>query len=483
MLISIYTSRVILEALGVSDYGIYNVVGGFVMMFSFLNSAMSVSVSRFLGIALGEDNPQEVVLVFKASINIHIVFALILAILVEVIGVWYMSNYINVPPDRLSVAFIVFHMSVLMLVLNVIRAPFIAAITINEDINAYAIITVIECVLKLVIVYALYLSEADRLMVYGGLMLFVTFIISLMFFIYSKYKYIWCKFQIFWDRDVYYRLLRFAGFNIFGNMVQMVVSQGQNLLLNLMFGPIVNAARGIAFQVDSALKGFVVNIFTAVNPQLFKSYGEKNYDYMKMLLYNSARLSFAFLLMISIPIILDIDYILNLWLVKVPQYTPNFAVLLLLNSLIYANIQPLMLSIHATARIGQLHIYTGLVNLLNIAISFIVLKKGCSPEWVFIVQIIVSIGIIAVTLWQMKRTLGFEILQYLHQVYCREALIVFLSFPIPFLYWFFTEVNFINLLILTIVSIISVCGVTIWVGIERDYRNHIVSLIKSKVHG
>ena len=365
MLISLYTSRVLLSALGINDYGIYNVVGGIVALFSFLSAAMSLSVSRFLGIAMGQNKGDELVRVFKASLNIHICIAFVIALLAEFGGVWYLHHYINVPPDRLPATFIVLHTSVLILMLNVIRVPYIAAINISEDINIYAIFTVIESCLKLVIVYILYFSKVDRLVLYGYLMLLITAIMSLFYYIYSKHHYVWCKFQFFWDRRLYYKLVRFATFNIFGNMVQMAVNQGQNLLLNFMFGPVVNAARGVAFQVDAAMKGFVVNIFTAVNPQLFKSYGEQNYDYMKVLLYNSARLSFAVLLMVSIPIILDIDYILNLWLKEVPEHTASFIVLLLINSLVFANMQPLMLAIHATARIGKLHVYTGLVNLLS----------------------------------------------------------------------------------------------------------------------
>lgn len=483
MLISLYTSRVVLAALGIRDYGIYNVVGGIVALFSFLNIAMSLSVSRFLGIAMGQNQSEELVRVFKASLNIHICLAIIIALFTEVGGIWYLNNFINVPPERLSSTFVVFHTSVIVLILNVIRVPYVASININEDINVYAVLTIIESCLKLIIVYVLYILVVDRLVLYGYLMLLITAIMTLFYCIYSKLHYYWCKFQFFLDRQLYYKLVRFAAFNIFGNMIQLFVNQGQNLLLNFMFGPVVNAARGVAFQVDAALKGFVVNIFAAVNPQLFKSYGEKNYDYMKTLLYNSARLSFAVLLMVSIPIILDINYILNLWLEEVPEHTASFIVLLLINSLVFANIQPLMLAIHATARIGELHVYTGLVNLLNLVFSYILLKRGFSPEWVFIVQIIVNFGMIAVTLLQMKRTLKFGILQYICQVYLRELLILILSLPLPLMLWRFTEVNFPTLIFLSIVSIINVCLVTAWIGVEKTYRSQIIGIIKTKVHG
>ena len=483
MLISLYTSRVVLSALGVSDYGIYNVVGGIVMMFSFLNSAMSLSVTRFLGIAMGEGRDETISDIFCASLNIHIILAIIIALISEVFGIWYLNNYINLPQDRLPAAFAVFHLSVVVLVINVIRVPYVASITINEDINVYAVLAVIESLLKLLIVYVLYIYHIDKLILYGVLILGVTFFISLLYYVYCKRKYVWCVFRLFWNKDVYYKLLRFAGLNTFGNMIQMVVNQGQNLLLNFMFGPAVNAARGIAFQVDAALKGFVVNIFTAVNPQLFKSYGEKNYDYMKNLLYNSARLSFAVLLMISIPIILNIDIILHLWLEIVPDYTSNFIILLLINSLIFANIQPLMLAIHATARIGELHVYTGLVNMLNLVFSYILLKRGFSPEWVFIIQIVVNVGMIGVTLWQMKRTLGFSIGKYIYQVYCREALMLILSLPLPFIYWKFCDTNIISLIVLSVISILCVTVVTAWIGIEKEYRLQIVKAIKERIHG
>ena len=483
MAISLYTSRVVLSALGISDYGIYNVVGGIVMMFSFLNSAMALSVSRFLGIAMGKEENEKLSYVFKASLNIHIFLALLITLISEVFGLWYINNFINVPEERLPATFVVFHLSVLVLMINVVRVPYTASITINEDINVYAILNVLESCLKLIVVYILYLSNNDRLILYGILMLIITIMISFCYFVYCKKKYFWCKFQLFWDKNLYFKLLRFAGLNTFGNMIQMIVTQGQNLLLNFMFGPVVNAARGIAFQVDTALKGFVTNIFTAVNPQLFKSYGEKNYEYMRILLYNSARLSFAVLLMISIPIILDINYILSLWLEEVPEYTAVFIILLLINSLVFANIQPLMLAIHATARIGELHIFTGLVNILNIVLSYILLKRGFSPEWVFIVQIFVNIGMITVTLYQMRRTLGFSIGQYIYQVYCRELIVLLLSIPLPLLFWKITDVNFISLVFLTMFSLISVFSITIWIGIEKGYRDQIFNALMSKIHG
>jgi O-antigen/teichoic acid export membrane protein len=483
MAISLYTSRVVLSALGISDYGIYNVVGGIVMMFSFMNSAMSLSVSRFLGIAMGKEENNRLSAVFKASLNIHLCLAFLIALISEAFGIWYLNNYINVPADRLHATFIVFHMSVLVLMLSVARVPYIASITINEDINVYAVLNVLESILKLLIVYLLYISNYDRLVCYASLILVVTIVISLMYYIYCRREYIWCRFQLFWDKDLYYDLLRFAGLNTFGNMVQMIVNQGQNLLLNFMFGPIVNAARGIAFQVDTALKSFVTNIFTAVNPQLFKSYGEKNYEYMRVLLYNSARLSFAVLLMVSIPIILDIDYILSLWLVEVPEYTAVFIILLLINSLVFANIQPLMLAIHATARIGELHVYTGLVNILNLFFSYLFLRRGFSPEWVFIVQIFINIGMIAVTLYQMRRTLGFCIGNYIYQVYCRELLILLLSLPLPLLFWKMMDVNILTLVALMIINIISVCAITALIGIEKEYRLQIIYAIKNRIHG
>ena len=226
MAISLYTSRVVLSALGISDYGIYNVVGGIVMMFSFLNTAMSLSVSRFLGIAMGKEENNRLYVVFKASLNIHLCLALLIALISEAFGIWYLNNYINVPADRLPATFIVFHMSVLVLMLSVARVPYIASITINEDINVYAVLNVLESFLKLLIVYLLLISNYDRLVLYASLMLAVTIVISVLYYIYCRKNYIWCKFQLFWDKKLYYDLLRFAGLNTFGNMIKADVYSG-----------------------------------------------------------------------------------------------------------------------------------------------------------------------------------------------------------------------------------------------------------------
>jgi len=479
MAISLYTSRVVLDALGVEDFGIYNVVGGIVLMFSFLNSAMSLSVSRFMGIAMGYNDRDYLIRIFKASINIHLFLALIIALFAEIIGGWYFYNYLKVPIEKLDVAFLVFHFSVLTLIFNIIRVPYQASITINEDLNVFAILSIIESVLKLGIVYALYLA-LDKLMLYGLLIFMVTFIITILHVIYCRYKYYWCKIQFYWNRQIYFELFRFAGLNTFGNMVQVFVLQGQNLLLNFFFGPIVNASRGIAFQVNVALSGFITNIFTAVNPQLFKSYGEGNIDYMKKLLYNATTVSFYVLLMASIPIILDIDYILNLWLTKVPEYTSDFICLILINSLIFSNIQPLLITIHATGRIGKLHIYTGLVNTLNLILSYIFLKFDFPPQSVFCIQMLVSVCMIAVILYQMKRTLTFGIKDFVIKVYCRELLILCLSLPIPFLFYYFTEASFFRLVILSLLSIITVACTAYQYGVDRDIRDKMKAIIKQR---
>ena len=482
MVVSIYTSRVVLDALGIDDYGIYNVVGSFVALFSFLSSSMSLSVSRFLGINIGIGDRQMVKKVFAASLNIHIVIAIIIAIVVEIVGTVYIFNFLHINEDRIYASYVVFQFSLIALIISVIRSPYAASITINEDINIYALLSVLESIAKLGIVYILTIFEYDRLELYGILICVVTVLISLIYVYFSHSHYYWCKVSFFWEKSLYYELIRYALINTFGNMINMFVTQGQNIILNFYFGPVVNAARGIAYQTDISIRGFVTNIFTAVNPQLIKSYGENNVGYMKSILQNGAVLSFSFLLFISIPVILYIDLLLDLWLVEVPEYTNSFIILLLINSLIYANAQPIMQAIHSTARIGQFNLFTGIVNCLNIILPILFLKKDSNPQIVFIIYIFVNILIILVTLQQMRRTLKFGIKDYILNVYWKEILILFFSFPLPVLYSISVDVRIANFVICLFLSFLSVTISTYCWGVSPQIKNSIKKNAKNSIN-
>lgn len=476
-IISIYTSRIILDALGVNDFGVYNVVAGFVSLFSFLSTSMSLSVSRFLGVNLGKGDANLVRKVFGASLNIHICIAIIIFIIVECIGSFYIYNYLNINPGRLQSAYVVFQFSLIALVLTVIRAPYQASITINEDINIFAIINVIESIIKLGIVYLLYIINYDRLEFYGMMICVVTLLITLFYIVYAHIHYFWCIFMLYWDKIIYLEIIRYALINAFGNMINMMVIQGQNIILNFYFGPVVNAARGIAFQVDTAIRGLVSNIFTAVNPQLIKSYGENNLSYMKKLLQSGAVLSFSFLLSVSIPVILYIDFILRAWLIEVPKFTGDFIILLLVNSLIYANAQPIMQAIHTTSRIGQFNLYTGIVNCLNILIPLIIITENSKPQIIFVIYTIVNIVIIAVTLQQMKRVLSFDIKEYVRNVYFKEFIIFIMSLVAPAFFRYFSEVNVVNFLLCIFISLLSVSISTYCWGLTNESRKELKNVL------
>lgn len=475
MAISLYASRLILDVLGVEDFGIYNIVGGVVVMLAFMNNVMAISVSRFLGLAIGEDDKDKLVRIFMASTNLHITLAIIIVIFAEIFGAWYIPNYLNVPPSRYHAAYCVFHLSVVATSLNVMRVPLIASVTINEDMNVFAIFSFTESILKLIIIYMLCWNAIDKLIMYGLLMLCVTVIVTSLYIIYCKKTYFWCKCGVCRDKLIYREIIRFAGFNTFGNMIGLIVDNGQNILLNLFFGPAINAARGIAFQVNNALKGFVGNIFAAVNPQIFKSYGENNLDYVKKLLYNSTRLSFSLMLLFCLPIILNAEYILGIWLKQVPAYSKNFVILILLNSIVYANTQPLLISIHATGKIGKLHLYTGLINSMNLILSYILLNNGYPPEAVFLVQIGVSIGMIVTILYIMSQTLCIGIVEYTKNIYYKELVILLLVLPIPLYLSYLIEQNFLRLVVITFSVVVCVLISTFYVGLEKIYRDKIVN--------
>ena len=357
MLVTLYTSRVILAELGIKDYGVYNVVGGVVMMFSFLNNCMSTSTQRFMTFALGKGDFKKLKDVFSASLNIHIVIGLIIVLLAETIGLWFVNNKLVIPEDRIIAANWVYQFSILTFCVNIIQVPYNAVLIAHEKMNVYAYISIIEAILKLCIVYLLIIVSTDKLIVYGILVFCVQLLIRAIYQIYCKRNYEECKFRLFWERDLYKQMSGFAGWNLFGSIAWLLRDQGLNIVLNLFFGPAINAARGIASQVSNAVMGFISNFQVALNPQITKNYAINNIEEMEKLSYLGVKFSFLLLFTMALPLCINIDYILHLWLVNVPNYSSIFIILIMIDSLV-GNIfgVPFMTSLSATGNIRNYQI-------------------------------------------------------------------------------------------------------------------------------
>ena len=314
MLVTLYTSRVVLAELGIKDYGIYNVVGGVVMMFSFLNNCMSSATQRFMTFELGKGDMQKLRNVFAASLNIHIFIALIIVILAETIGLWFVNEKLVISHDRIFAANWVYQFSILTFCVNIIQVPYNAVLIAHEKMSIYAYISILEVLLKLGIVYLLAIVSSDKLIVYGMLVFIVQLIIRCIYQAYCKRHYEESKFKLFWNKYLYKQMSSFAGWNLFGSVAWLLRDQGLNIVLNLFFGPAINAARGIASQVSNAVIGFISNFQVALNPQITKNYATGHILEMEKLSYMGIKFSFLLLFIMVFPICLNIDYILHLWL-------------------------------------------------------------------------------------------------------------------------------------------------------------------------
>ena len=426
LIVSLFTTRIVLQALGVVDYGIYNIVAGFVSMFAFLNTSMSNAIQRFYNFQMGLNDVEGATKVYNAALQIQLLIALVLLFLLETFGLWYINHQMVIPDDRLNAARWVFQCSVLSLLIIVIQVPYSAAIMAHEKMQFYSYISIIEVIAKLLIAYLLLTVKSDKLIIYGLLLFIVTFIIFILNFTFAKIKFRDLKFNLSWDKQYFKPMLSFSGWNIFGSFAYLIKGQGLNLLLNAFFGPIVNAARGVSNMIMSAIQGFQSNIVIAFRPQIVQSYAAHDISRVIRLFYSLSKLSFIMLSIISVPVIIEVKYLLDLWLgSNVPEYTYSFTILILVNMVISSLNTPISQIVHATGKMKNYQLTTSLVICSILPISWFFLKLGYDPNSVFIVSLIMTIINQYVCMLLLKRIFQYDIIDY-----CKKVLIPCVVFGI-----------------------------------------------------
>ena len=387
MAVSLYTSRVVLNALGVEDFGIYNVVGGVVAMFTVLSGSLSAAISRFITYELGKGNQENLNKIFSSAITIQLGLAGIIILLAETVGIWFLNVKMNIPEIRMEAANWVFQFSILTFAINLISVPYNASIIAHEKMSAFAYISILEAIGKLAIAYLIVVSPMDKLIFYAILMCIVALIVRFTYGNYCKRHFSECTYHFIWDKQLLKQMFGFAGWNFIGASSAVLRDQGGNVVINLFCGPTVNAARGIAFQVNTAVNQFVTNFMTALNPQITKSYAAGNKEYMMTLIFQGARLSFYMLLLLSLPILINTHYILGLWLKLVPDHAVLFVQLVLIFAMSESISQPLITAMLATGKIRNYQIIVGGLQMMNLPISYLLLRLGFFPEIVIIVAI------------------------------------------------------------------------------------------------
>lgn len=485
MLITLYTSRVVLAQLGIKDYGIYNVVGGVVSMFSFLNNCMTTSTQRFLTFELGKGFSQRLKDVFAASLNIHIAIALTIVVLAETIGLWFVNYKLVIPGDRLVAANWVFQFAILSFCVSIIQVPYNAVIIAHEKMNVYAYISIIEVMLKLGIVYLLSVSPFDKLITYAILILTVQLLIRAIYQMYCRKNYEESNFRLFWDKSLYRQMSGFAGWNLFGSIAWLLRDQGLNIVLNLFFGPVINAARGVAAQVSSAVMNFISNFQMALNPQITKNYANGNLDEMEKLTYLGIKFSYIILFFMAFPLCLNIEYVLHLWLVEVPDYTALFIILILVDSLV-GNLfgVPLMTSLAATGKIRNYQIVVSGIILCIVPIGYLALRLGFDAPSVFYITIVFSAISGFVRFLYCRKQLGYS----LRGMFKNSLLPVFgvtsVALPLPIFLKLqcFRADTLLSFVVLCIVAVIITFFAAWFVGLKSNERDMVITMIKTKIH-
>lgn len=433
LLVSIYTTRVVLSALGVNDFGIYNVVCGFVSMFSFLNTSMSNGIQRFYNYEAGKNETNRVTNVYQTALLIQIILSVILFVALESVGLWYVNSKMVLDSNRLFAANCIFQFSIFSLIFLVLQVPYSAAILAYERMDYYAVVSVIDVFLKLGIVLVLPFIPSDKLVIYGLLQLLLAIVNFMLYYFYVKYNFKELKIQRVFHKDLFKSIFTFSGWNITSMFAWMTQGQGINMVMNLFFGPIVNAARGISAQIQSAIQGFCENIVVAFRPQLVQSYAKGDIRRTTQMMYSMSKILFIMFFLLSTPIIFEIDYVLCLWLGEdIPDYTASFTVLILLSmyprnfSMSFAQV------VHATGKLGLYQVSSSIIILLALPFSYIALKSGSDANSVYWINLIICAVMFIVCMFVLKQHFHFSIKKYFTKVLLPCTLMALISIIMPF---------------------------------------------------
>ena len=482
--VTLYTSRVILSALGVEDFGIYNVVGGVVSILGLVKGVMAGASSRFLNIALGKEDAELAKKTFNISLCIYYALAAVFLVLAETIGLWFLNNELVIAESRMFAANCVYQFTIVSAINHLIASPYNAAIIAHEKMNIFAYIGILEVVLKLLIVFGLFVSPFDHLIVYGLLLMLCDLLITMIYRVYCKRHYAECKFRIYKDKAMYKEILSYSGWNLFGSIAALVKGQGLNILLNMFFNPAVNASRALSYQVNNAVNQFVHNFYTAVRPQITKYYAKNEFDNMFDLVCRSAKLSCFLFIFLTLPIMIETPFIIKLWLGQLPENVIEFIRWILLISALESIQQPLKTTAQATGQVKVYELTIGIITILNIPISYSLLKWTlCPPLIVFQVSLCLASLCFISRLILLKKMVGFPIARYVNYVIVRGLIVVLVAALVPGYLHFVLNCDgnyFYSILTIVLSLICTVLSVGI-IGLSKNEKKYLFETLKKKV--
>lgn len=481
MLIGLYTSRVVLASLGFDDYGLYNVVGGIIAMFGFVNTSMTNTTSRYITYYLGRKDVLRLQQVFSTSFYIHLLIAVLIVVVGETIGLWYLYNKLVVLEGRMAAAFWLYQFTVITTVVNILSVPFNASIIAYERISAFAFISIIDSILKLLIAISLVCFPFDKLIYYGSMILLIQLMDNTIYWVYCYKKLDGIRVIRIFDRSIFMEMFGFTGWNMFGSFSFIFFTQGVNLILNAFFGTAINAARGIAVQVEGIVRQFASNVQTAINPQIIKSYAQDDMNRFFSLVFASSRYCFYLLYLLALPLMLEANYLLKLWLINFPDHTINFMRLMLASVTLEALATPLFIANLASGKVKVYQVCISIIDFIFIPITLFAIKYTLIPETVFfctlILRIIEIIARVFIVHWQVN----LPRLAYVKEVVVKTFVVSLIASVVPILVHMNLYECFWRLVVVSALSLISVMSVVYLIGLNNDEKVYANSLIKSKL--
>ena len=468
--LGLFTTRIVINALGIDDYGIYGVVAGLITMFGFMNAAMSSSTQRYLSFDLGLNATKKLQQTFTTAVNIHLLIGVVSFLLAEVVGVWAINDLLDIPADRLIAANTVFQFSIITFFFGIIQVPYHAAIIAYERMNAYAYISIVDAVLKLIAAYLLMIAPYDRLIFYSQLLAIISVLSFVVYFFYVQVQFKMIEYIKYFDKKYYAEILSFSGWNLFGNIAAVARIQGVNILINIFFGVALNAAYAVAMLIQTVLLQFAASTQQAINPQIIKSYAQGEVERTERLMHLSSKFSFYVMLILIAPFYLNLDYVLKLWLEVVPDCTEIFISYLFVFLLIEVLSNSLMIALQATGNIKAYQIVVGFIVFLNFPITYFTYKIYKEPEAAFVVLIFVSVIAMYVRLLFVKKQLGYSIYSFFNKVVIYVLLVLVVSFPVLFLNHFNLFDGFVKVLFDTLISSFYLMVVIFLFGLNKEER-------------
>lgn len=481
LVINLYTSRVVLQILGVTDYGVFNAVGGIVSLFSILSSALTNSIMRFLSFELGKKDIERQKQVFTTSINVMLMLSGLVILIGETLGLWFLNNKMDIPDIRLVAANWVFQGTILIFIINLISIPYNASIISHERMSVFAYISIFEAILKLSLIFCLNLIHFDKLITYTCLLVIIASVIRFIYGFYCKRNFDECSYSLYFNKELFKQITEFAGWNFLGRGARVVNEQGVNLLMNIFFGVYVNAARGIAVQVQGAAVHFVTNFTTALNPQIIKSYSDNKIEYMHSLIYRGAKLSYFLMLLVSLPICFETGVVLEIWLGQVPDYSVDFVRFTLIVAMIDVVNGTIITGLHATGNLKKCMTVIGCVEISCFVLTYISFIIGFSPIAAYIVHIFVYMFLMFLRVYLIKDLISMRFYDYAKNVFHKLFIVTLVASIPPLMLSIFMKDGFLRMVVLSLVSCVFTMLSIYLFGLTRNEKMWINNILLTKI--